>query len=212
MPHSEPSLVLPVQVTGRVDVGRLLREVEQLDSFLRQAAIRQPGTSMKLPKTSRLLDEFMTANKANLLHDDDRARVLSFLVAVKAKAPVLHMSFGVDPAPMFVAKLMTWLRAEVHPLLLLQIGLQPTIGAGCVVRTTNKFFDLSLRQHFKKQRGLLIEKLHGDLQAAPAPASAPDEVASSKGQVASQAAVQPEAGSESVPEATSENAEERVRI
>jgi hypothetical protein len=168
-----PPLVLPIQATGRVDVGRLLHEVGQIDNFLRQAAIREPGTPMKLPKTSRLLDEFVDVNKLNLLHDADRARALNFLITVKAKAPVLHMSFGVDPAPIFVGKLTSWLRREIHPLVLLQIGLQPTIGAGCVVRTTNKYFDLSLREHFKKQRPLLINKLHGDVQ--PAIEAAPTE-------------------------------------
>lgn len=159
---------LPIQVTGRADVGRLLREVEQIDSFLDQAAIRQPGTGLKLPKTSRLLDDFVSNNNLNLLQEADRARVLNFLITVKAKAPLLHISFGVDPAPAFVGKLMTWLRQEVHPLVLVQVGLQPTIGAGCVVRTTNKYFDFSLREHFKKQQPLLITKLRGDIQPSPA--------------------------------------------
>ncbi|HTE22666.1 MAG TPA: hypothetical protein VK674_06520 [Candidatus Limnocylindria bacterium] len=162
---ADPTLHLPVEVASRTDVGRLVREVEQIDTFLGQAAIRQPGTSVKVPKTSRLLDDFVSSNKLNLLHEKDRSRVLNFLIMVKAKAPLLHMSFGVDPAPVFVGKLMTWLREEVHPLVLLQIGLQPNIGAGCVVRTNNKYFDFSLREHFKKQRPLLIRKLHGDMEA-----------------------------------------------
>jgi len=168
-PAADAILQLPVEIASRVDVGRLLREVEQIDSFLKQAAIRQPGTPVKVPKTSRLLDDFVSGNKLNLLQDADRARVLSFLVMVKAKAPLLHMSFGVDPAPAFVMKLMTWLRTEIHPLVLLQVGLQPTIGAGCVVRTTNKYFDFSLREHFKKQRPLLISKLHGDMESKAVP-------------------------------------------
>lgn len=170
-------ITLPTQATGRVDVGRLLRETQQIDDFLKQAAIRQPGTQLKLPKTTRLLDEFMVSNKLNLLHDADREQVLKFLSMVKAKAPVLHMSFGVDPSPSFVQKLIIWLRGEIHPLLLLQIGLQPNIGAGCVVRGTNKYFDLSLREHFKKQRPLLMEKIHGDMQQAAArEASATSEI------------------------------------
>lgn len=160
------TIALPIQATGRLDVGRLLREVEQIDSFLKQAAIREPGTTVKMPKTSRLLDELTTTNKMNLLHEDDRSQLLSFLAAVKASAPVLHMSFGVDPSPSFIQKLMTWLRAEIHPLVLVQVGLQPNIGAGCVVRSTNHYFDFTLRQHFKKQRPLLLEKLHGDMEAS----------------------------------------------
>jgi hypothetical protein len=128
-----------------------------------------------MPKTSRLLDEFTSTNKLNLLHDKDRARALSFLISVKAKAPVLHMSFSVDPSPAFIQKLMTWLRAEIHPLVLVHVGLQPNIGAGCVVRGTNKYFDFSLRQHFKKQRSLLMEKLQGDMQQQAATSEAPQQ-------------------------------------
>jgi hypothetical protein len=151
---------LPVQVVGRVDVGRLLREVEGLGNFMQQAAIRQPGTSIKMPKTSRLLDELLTTNQLNMLHEQDRKQLLAFLTTVRARSPVMHMSFGADPSPLFLGKLVTWLRTEIHPQVLLQVGLQPNIGAGVIVRTTNKHFDFSLRQRFKKQRDVLVQQLH----------------------------------------------------
>lgn len=142
---------LPLSVVSRVDVGRLLREVESIDDFLSQSAIREPGTQMKLPKTSRLFDEIMQINNINVLREDERKRLHDFLVGVKANAPVLHMSFSADASPQFTQRLITWLRSELHPLVLLQLGLQPNIGAGCVVRTTNKYFDFSLRTRFKSK-------------------------------------------------------------
>ena len=63
---------------------------------------------------------------------------------------------------MFQQKLITWIRQQIHPYTLLQVGLHPSIGAGCIVRTTNKFFDFSLRHRFSDQRMLLISKLRGD--------------------------------------------------
>jgi hypothetical protein len=81
----------------------------------------------------------------------------------------MHISFSADPSPVFTDKLMTWLRREIHPFVLLTVGLQPNIGAGCIVRTTNKQFDLSLRQDFKAKRDLLLEQL---TKAAPAAAQA----------------------------------------
>lgn len=167
----EGLLVLPMSVTSRVDVGRLLREVEGLEQFLHQASIRQPGTSVKMPKTSRLLDEFIDNNKLNPLVEKDRLQMQTFLVSVRSKAPVLHMSFSADPSAVFVQKLTTWLRKEIHPLTLLQVGLQPSIGAGCILRTTNKHFDFSLRQRFLKKRDLLTAKLQQGVSTA-APASA----------------------------------------
>jgi hypothetical protein len=48
--------------------------------------------------------------------------------------------------------------------------LQPTLGAGCVVRTTNRQFDFSLRQDFARKRDLLLEKL---VPEAPQKSEAP---------------------------------------
>ncbi len=161
MPHKEPDsqLKLPLMAIGRVDVSRLLRESEAVDQFMTQSAIRQPGTSVKMPKTSRLLDEMVESNKLNLLVAEDRHRIISFLKATHTKAPVLHFSFGADPSPLFTQKLITWLRINIHPAVLVQMGLQPGLGVGCVLRSTNKYFDLSLRQKFADNRQLLIDKL-----------------------------------------------------
>lgn len=161
VPEQGQFLSLPLAVVGKVDVGRLLREVEALDNFMSQAAIRQPGTSLKLPKTSRLLDELIAQNKVNALIEDDRARLLHFLMEVYAHAPQLHMSFSADPSPLFMQRLTEWIRREIHPLALIQVGMQPNMGAGCVVRTTNKYFDFSLRQRFTEKRDVLASKLKG---------------------------------------------------
>lgn len=153
-----------------------MREIEELQNILGQATIRQPGTPVKLPKTSHLLDEFLTMNSLNALHEDDRQRMAQFLATVKAKSPVLHLSFAADPSPRFLQHLMTYLRQNIHPLALVQVGMQPNLGAGCMLRTTNKVFDLSLRQFFKAQHGLLLQQIHGS-EVTPAPAAQPEQPA-----------------------------------
>lgn len=161
MEPSQSILSLPLSVVSKIDVLRLLREIEAIDEALTQAAIRQPGTKVKLPKTSRLMDEITQVNKLNLLREVDRKRIVTMMVVLHKKAPLLHISFGADPSPLFVQRLMTWLRSEIHPLVLIQIGLQPNIGAGCTIRTDNHYFDFSLRQNFKKHRQVLIRELQG---------------------------------------------------
>jgi hypothetical protein len=177
---------LPLLVTSPVDVGRLLRELEVVDDKFLQLGLRASaasmaigdqddpapsskestgpaehpkGTSTKLPRISRLLDQTIQLNQLNLLQTADRATLQQFLTAVQQQSPLLHISFSSDPAPAFVEKLMAWLRQEIHPSVLLIIGLQPTIGAGCILRGTNKQFDLSLRQDFLGKRQLLLETL-----------------------------------------------------
>lgn len=152
---------LPVSAATRADVGRLLREAEAVDSFLQQAGIRQPGTPLKLPRASRLFDEIVAANKLNMLQEADRQQLHTLLQTVYKEAPILHMSFGTDPSPVFLRKLVSWIRRNIHPQALLQIGLVPNIGAGCVVRTNNRFFNFSLKQRFTEARPMLISKLQG---------------------------------------------------
>lgn len=152
---------LPTGVISQVDVGRLVREVEAVDEFLGQAAVRKPGTPVQMPRLSKMLDEMIQMNKINALVTEDRNRLMNFLITLRVKAPIIHMSFSADPSPMFTQKLITWLRENIHPLVLLKVGLQPNIGAGCIVRTTNKQFDLSLREDFAKKHELLMAKIHG---------------------------------------------------
>ncbi len=159
-------MALPNGVVTRGDVGRLAKESEELDGILSSAAVR--GGGIELPKTSKLLDETVAMNKLNMLQADDRKTLISFLQKTRTSAPTLHISFNTDPSPSFQQSLVTWIRQEINPAILLQIGLHPNIGAGCVVRTTNKFFDFSLRQRFTQQRQLLIDKLQGDAPVAPA--------------------------------------------
>lgn len=157
---------LPTSVATRSDLGRLQRELEAVDEFLQQSAIRQPGVQTPLPKTSNLFAAICADNKLNLLQPTDRANLKVFLSAIRDKAPVLHVSFNTDPSPLLIQRLVTWMRQNLHHYVLLQVGLNPTIGAGCVVRTTNKVFDFSLRQRFIDKRGLLMEKLIGNPQQA----------------------------------------------
>ena len=152
-------LALPLLVTSPVDVGRLLREVEALDNALMAHDVVGKDQTVKLPKTSLLIDAMIDANKLDLIDPKERQSLMVFLQTIHAKAPVLHISFSADPAPAFIEKLMTWLRREISDQLLITIGLQPNIGAGCMVRSPNKFYDFSLRKNFANNRALLMEKL-----------------------------------------------------
>lgn len=177
--HTKQELKLPVLVFGVVEVRRLRREIEMLDEFMRQSAIREPGQQPALPRVSRLLDALATDNSRNLLLDADRQELGQFLKVIEKAAPAIHVSFASDPSSAFVAKLVTWLRGNIHPTILLQIGLQPTIAAGCIVRTENKVFDLSLRQNLTDQRAKLIEALDSMDASRAAPQPAADATAAS---------------------------------
>ena len=154
------ALALPSVVVGPPDISRLRREIETLNDYMRQAELRKSGEeTTKLPRTSRMLEELASLNKLNLLQEADRTRVDAFLDDLMKHAPVVHISFAADPSSAFTAKVVVWLRQNIHPLMLMRIGLQPTIAAGCVVRTPNHYYDFSLRRHFAAKRPVLIDKL-----------------------------------------------------
>jgi hypothetical protein len=171
--HEQPAaavqLRLPVLVFGMVEVRRLRRELEALEDFIRQREIRTPGTQPQLPRVSRLLEALATENNLQLLQPEHRQELRRLLQTVTKDAPSLHISFAADPSSAFTAKMVTWLRANIHPWALMEVGLQPTIAAGCVVRTSNKVFDFSLREHFTKADDALLAALE-KVAAEEAPA------------------------------------------
>ena len=139
-----------------------MRELESIDNLISQSIINSHDAGPKIPKTSLLMEQTIELSKLDLLKADDRKQLLELLKIVKQQAPILHISFSSDPAPTFIEKLMTWLRREIHPTVLLTIGLQPNIGAGCLVRSKNKYFDLSLRKDLIEKRELLLSRIASD--------------------------------------------------
>lgn len=150
---------LPTLVVSPADVNRLIRELKAIDDTLREHQLRKAGKAAGMLKASQLMAQTAELNNLNLLHETDRQRLAAFLEGVRQHSPVLHISFSADPSAAFLQKIMSWLRQEIHPQLLLTIGLQPTIGAGCIIRSTNRYFDCSLRQDFSSKRALLLEQL-----------------------------------------------------
>ena len=108
MAHKEFNLILPVAIVGRVDLGRVQREIGQIHTALQAQALRSPGTVVGLPKLSQLLDEFVQANKLNLLEISDRSTAVEFLEDIKNNSPRVHVSFSADPSAQFMAKITTW--------------------------------------------------------------------------------------------------------
>lgn len=150
-------------ITSPADLRRARRELEALDDFLHQSSLRQGGKSVKLPNMSRVLEDLATDSNLNLIKKTDRERLMKFLTLLIDKAPVLHFSFASEPSGAFLSKLVAWLRENIHPQVIVSVGLQPSIAAGCIVRTANRQFDLSLRQSLDNQAEVFIKSLHQEM-------------------------------------------------
>lgn len=151
--------VLPPSLAEPADVARAAREIDAVDDVLREAEIRAAGSATVLPRMSKGLLDMAEMNGLNLLQQTDRAKTVKLLEALAKVSPVLHISFAAEPSPSFVNAIITKLRQSIHPYVLVQIGLQPSLAGGCMVRTENKMFDFSLRQHLQKHKHKLTEIL-----------------------------------------------------
>ncbi len=155
------NLVLPAAVVSDTDINHLVRELDSLNNFFLTAAARKGGTSIQPPRVTRILNTIATDAEHNLLDEKQRQSLARELKTIQSTAPVMHISFATEPSPQVLEQILVWMRANIHPYALLQVGLQPTIAAGCVLRTTNKVFDMSLRSYLDRQKEYLVELIKG---------------------------------------------------
>ena len=171
------SMHLPTSLVSTSDVRRLHRELESLEDTIRAVRLCTNSPVSKLPRTGRGLEEFASTNRLNFLLPDDRHHAAVFVDYIMKKAPVLHISFASEPTRRFTTELVVWLRQHFDHEMLVEMGREPAIAAGCVVRTSSKVFDFSLLEHMTAQRQLLNDKIFGVHTAvmAIAPAATPHE-------------------------------------
>ena len=154
-------LRLPTAIVGQTDINRVLRELGALDDFFLSASARTAGTPITPPRVTYMLQQLAGENRFNLMEAGQRQELKQKLTDALKTAPVLHISFAAEPSPRLTDAVLSWFRSNVHAQALLVIGLQPTIAAGCVVRTGNKIFDMSLRSHLHKQEDYLVRLIQG---------------------------------------------------
>lgn len=158
-PAAQKIFILTPEIISSLDIGRLIREAEKLDDFLYQTTLRSPGTSMTMPKTTRTLEKLAETNGISLVESTHRKHLIGNLQALRISGKKIHISFAVEPSPAVVQKIVAWMRSNIDPNLIIEVGIQPNISVGCVVRTTNKIFDMSLRSRFKNSKAKLAELL-----------------------------------------------------
>jgi len=147
--------VLPTSVVTKLDVSRLVNELEKVDNELTAAAVRKQDHVQ--PVMSQQLAEFLEQNKVSL-DEGDRGDLIKLLRLLKENVPVIHMTFAVTADQESLQKLVQWLRAET-PQAVIAVGLQPGLVAGVYLRTPNHVHDLSLRNALDGRRDVLVKEL-----------------------------------------------------
>lgn len=158
---SAADFVLPASIVTKIDVSRLVAELERVDNELTTAAVRadQGGPVTAQPALSQQMSDFLTQNDLHIENSGERTRVMNELRILKDAVPVIHMTFAVNADPESLQQLALWFRTSINPHAVIAVGLQPGLVAGVYLRTPNHVHDLSLRQMLKAGRGKLVEEL-----------------------------------------------------
>ena len=148
---------LPNSVVQKIDISRLVREVESLDGDLVAADVRaKSGVKTDWqPVLSEQLTDFLVLNKLQIGDSQQRTQLVAAMRKLKDSVPVIHMTFASNADQESLKSIVEWLRSSVHLQAVIAIGLQPDLVGGVHVRTSNRAHDLSIRAKLKASRGLI---------------------------------------------------------
>lgn len=152
------ALELPEMVVTKADVTRLIRELEEYSDAVYQAELRggQNASTQYLSPGAQLLVQHHGA-----LFQTSQARraFIDELRTFQKTAVQVHVSFASQPSPSVVQRITAWFRRNTQENVVLQIGVDPSIIAGCVVRTTNKVFRFSLAEALRASAPVLEKEV-----------------------------------------------------
>lgn len=148
---------LPLTLISQTEVTHLIRELAGLEDN----AIAATVSAKNVPSITKLLAEVAVANGLDINDKTNRQTLKAQLTELQKSAPLIHISFASEPSQLVLEKIIAWLRTNIHAQLLLQVGLEPGIAAGCILRTPNHVFDMSLRPYLEKQKSYLQRLIQG---------------------------------------------------
>jgi F0F1-type ATP synthase delta subunit len=153
--------VFPKTLVTRVDLARMVREIESIDNDMaaQRARAKTEKAAVSAPATSKILAEFLEMNKLDIVDDHQRTALKDALRHFKDVAPIVHMVFASDPSPDVLHELTEYLRTNIHPQSLISVGLQPGLIGGVYIRTPNHVHDFSIRSLLKSKRDVMVRQL-----------------------------------------------------
>ncbi len=128
-------------------IDQILAVSEELHSYsVYLASNRVQG---KTPETFDL--SFRAEAVVNLMPEDQRTDqgIEAYRVELEGlatSAPTVTLVLAAQAKPSLKQELVNWLRANIHPDLLVNFRANPNIAGGVVIRTVNHVYDCSFRQ------------------------------------------------------------------
>jgi F0F1-type ATP synthase delta subunit len=158
MSDSKKYFKLPLSVSQPVDLNRLIHELTQLNEDINQKTIRNPNIKQDINISAKMTD-VLKANNIDITAKEHRDSLLNVFNRLNERDRVINISFASEASPEFIAKITEWFRNEIDPYCFIVVGINPTIGVGCIARTTNRVFDMSLKGGLSGTRKLLTSRI-----------------------------------------------------
>lgn len=158
---SYTNFILPSSIVSRLDITRLVTELERVDAELLSAAVHAKVgvATYAQPVLSDQLTDFLVKNSFTLNDSHARTALIQQIRILKDKVPVMHMTFAATADYESLQKIAQWLRASVHPQVVIAVGLQPSLVGGVYLRTPNHIHDMSLRTLLHGRSNVLVKEL-----------------------------------------------------
>lgn len=144
---------LSAVIVSQSDLVMLLREIEQFDGQCAQAALqkRVKSEAVVVPTHASLgLQQLADQSGLSLSTDEGRQELRNTVNDLLTRSPRLHISFASEPPQVHLRTVVEWLRHNIHASVLVRTSVQPAIVAGCIIRSSNRVLDLSLRRSFEE--------------------------------------------------------------
>ena len=152
---------LPPSVVTKLDVARLVSEMERIDSDL---TTRDAHIKSDIPVTEQIsfteqLADFLAVNNLEIGDSAQRMELITALRRFKVTAPSVHMTFASSADTESLRHLVVWLRESVHPQAIVTVGMQPSLIGGVYIRTPNHIHDFSMRAKLAGHRDIIVREV-----------------------------------------------------
>tara|TARA_Y100001970_G_scaffold250241_1_gene321816 strand:- start:256 stop:738 length:483 start_codon:yes stop_codon:yes gene_type:complete len=155
--HSD-TVALPESVVTKADLSRLIREVEEYSEVAYQAEVRG-STAPSVHYASPAL-QFLARQQEGILNSRQaRHTLLDQLHTLQGVVIPVHVGFASQPSIKALQQLVVWFRKNVDPSIVVQVGVDPSIIGGCVVRTTNRVFTFTLAEALRSSQTALAKEV-----------------------------------------------------
>ena len=162
MAPSKPHHTLPITLIGKTDLMRLLQEIGALDEQLSQQNLQQRaqgGQETVVPAISAGLRQVSDQLGLDITSQSGRVRARDVITSYLHEAPLFQITFASEPPLDQLRLVVEWMRQNIHGLALVQTAVQPAIIAGCIIRSSNKVFDFSVREAFDTAAPHLLKEV-----------------------------------------------------